>query len=219
MIETAESGEGDMKRNHVLSVILIVFVASVPFALIINGASAATVVSLSPAVVSDQSLTIESTFQLKVHVDAISNLWAWRISLAWNSSVLEMSGAPVEGSFLKASYSTIFLPATPNNTNGVLEEQACTIFGAGGVSGSGDLATLTFKVVGYGSSNVDMNSTMMEYGSSGNHVQIPCSTVGATFNLQNPSPPPPPPPPSSGSHGPTASFAPTNGTFFQREKP
>ncbi len=183
--------------------------------LAIESTFALPVVSLTPAVVPTQSLTIGSTFQLAVHVDGISNLWAWKISVAWNPAVLQMDGSPVEGPFLKSGgLATVFLPSTPNNTAGVLYEQASTRLSATGVSGSGDVATLKFKVIGYGSSNIDMNSTMKEYGSAGNHPDIPCTTVGATFSLQDSNPPPPPPPPPSGSYGPKAVFSPANGTVF-----
>lgn len=67
--------------------------------LAIESTFALPVVSLTPAVVPTQSLTIGSTFQLAVHVDGISNLWAWKISVAWNPTVLQMDGSPVEGPF------------------------------------------------------------------------------------------------------------------------
>ena len=180
------------KKGHARSVIalatvlLAVAVALVilnPFALSPPNISEKANVSLTPTIVPTDTLTVGSMFQLTVHVDNISNLWAWKVSLAWNASVLHMNGAPTEGPFLKNKYTTVFPPSVPDNNAGVLVEQDCAVFGSDSVSGSGDLATLTFKVVGRGFSSINMTTTMMQWGTADQHVQIPCTTSNATFNL------------------------------------
>ncbi len=184
--------------------------------------------SLKPSVVATQGLTIGSTFDVTVHVDNVENLWQWVFLLTWDPTVLTIQSGPTEGPFLRSAGTTFFNSAPKLNvTQGFLNETSCTLMALTGVSGSGDLATIKFKVVGYGTSQINFVdvSPVASLGGVPQTLDSPsppiaCTSVGTTFNLPNPNPTPTPSPtpsPSpSGAYGPTANFLPLDGTYYSK---
>lgn len=206
-----------LKKKILLGVIIVaLIVSSTPFGLNIINAQTTPILSLTPSEIptQSQSLSIGDTFELALHVEDITNLFAWSIGLEWDPDVLEMTGPLTEGPFLKNEYSTIWLGDNPNNTQGILIEQSCTVFGQGEVSGSGDLATMEFKIIGYGHSDIELTSDLKDYGSPGNHNPITHTPLGATFELTDSSNGSNNTPASSDPHGPEAIISPANRTTF-----
>ncbi len=216
------------KKNVLGSGILITLLIVAIFSVFMSSASAATtMLTLSPATIPTQSLAIGSTFQVTLHVEEVSRLWAWSVALSWDPAVLELGGATTEGPFLKSSGTTLFFDSVTEETPpGVIPELACTRVSSTGISGSGDLATITFNVVGYGSTSISLSSTSLldpdPAATTTGHVEIQHTATGAYFSLPNPSSPTPTPTvspsptptPSGSPHGPTATFIPTNGSTF-----
>ena len=85
------------------------------------------------------------TFALNLTVENVENLWGWTVAVTWDSTRLTLAGSPIEGDFLRQSGSTLFVAAPP--TNGSVPEITCGIFSASGVTGSGVLAKLAFKLI------------------------------------------------------------------------
>lgn len=207
------------KKFALGALIAVLIIASTPFGLNIINAQTSTVLSLSPSVVPTQSLSIGDTFNLTLHLEDVSDLGAWSTSLSWNPTVLNMTGA-TEEPFLKngGAFTTLMTPVAPDNMVGFLDEVSCAIFGDGGVDGSGDLAILTFKVVGYGHSDIVMNSSLIDYeyvqyetGKALEHFPISHTSVDASFDLSDPNGTSPSTA-TSNPHGPEAIFSPANGT-------
>lgn len=136
-------------------------------------------------------MTVGDTFDITIQIADVVDLWQWVVGLSWNRDVLAMQGSPVEGPFLKAGGTTLFLSAPANNTGGFLPEVSSTLLSATSVSGSRVLATVTFQIVGYGSSTIDFVDARLRDKSTG-HVDIPFTSTGSTFNLPSPSPTPSP---------------------------
>jgi hypothetical protein len=167
-------------------------------------ALAATTLSLSPSSITGPSSTIDigKTFTLTLQVAEVSNLWSWKVAITWDPAVLELQGSPTEGAFLKSGGSTLFIVSPPGAGN--IPEMSSTLLSATGVSGSGDLATMSFKIVGYASSGSPIaitTATLLDPSSP--HQEIPFTSAGATLTL---------PPPAATP--PQAAFLPTDGQYY-----
>jgi hypothetical protein len=181
--------------------VLFLLVSSLVFVSFSASAGVAGVY-ISPAVVSTGALNVGDTFDVSVEVSDVVGLWQWVFGLSWDPSVLALEGSPVEGAFLKQGGSTFFVATPVDNAAGSLPEVSSTLMSASSVDGSGVLATVTFKVVGYGSTNINLVEVHLQGPSSGSnsdHPQIAFTSAGSTFNLLSPtSSPTPTPSPTSG---------------------
>lgn len=137
-------------------------------------------------------LSLGSTFTITATISSdATNVWQWVITnLNWNPAVLNMSADPLMGTYLTGA--TLFTSAPYDNTIGNLPEVSNTKMTSAGDSGAGLLVTFTFKVVGFGTSDITMESAVVKSPDAG-HPTTQCTVVNTTFNL-------PPPPP----YGPTA---------------
>jgi hypothetical protein len=135
---------------------------------------------------------INSTIQVDIRIDNASNIWGWAVSnVTWNSSVLELSRIS-EGDYLCDSHDALFLRGTTNNTLGQL---------MGGVGDaiidgnsnyaeqtSGVLCTLTFKVVGYGVSDVNLSGVLLQPPPDSGLECVTLDDVYATITVNQPTP-------------------------------
>jgi len=140
--------------------IAIIFAISMSLGTIRTARAQSTVLSLQPAVISGPPPDIGNTFNVTLQIADVTNLWGWAVHLAWNTSILEMVGAPIEGPFLQPS--TLFTAAPPNNINGEIPDMACGRTSATGATGSGVLANMTFRVKSYSYSNTTISITYSE---------------------------------------------------------
>jgi hypothetical protein len=163
----------------------------------------ATTLSLQPSSITGPSPTIDigKTFTLTLQVAEVSNLWSWKVAITWDPAVLELQGTPTEGAFLKGAGSTLFVVSPPGA--GIIQEMSSTLLSATGVSGSGDLATMSFKILGYASNSPIVITTARMLDPSSPHQEIPFTSIGATFTL---------PPP--GATSPQAAFSPADGQYY-----
>jgi hypothetical protein len=191
-----------MKTQKILALTIAIFLAmSISLGYRNNANAQATTMSLNPQ--NTSGLDVGNTFNITVHVADVADLWGWRVGLTWNPAVLAVVYPPgaYEGPFLKTGGSTIFTPAPPNNATGVLPEIAGALFTTSGVSGSGDVAIVTFKVMGYGSSSINMTGSVLQDPNS-----APISHQDLNAMVTTLAPPP--------AHGPTAMFTPADGTYY-----
>jgi len=109
------------------------------------------------------SASPSSTFRIDVMVYNVTVLYAWQFRLSWNTDVLEFVSV-AEGPFLNSSgaYPSFFVSKI-NYTAGWVYA-ASTLIGVGreaSATGSGVLATVTFKAKGLGQSALDLWHTML----------------------------------------------------------
>ena len=180
-----------------------------------NASTETARVYLDPAVISTDSLAVGDTFDIDVQIDNVVNLWSWGFGLSWDPDVLEAVESPVEGSFLKQNGDTIFVFEPMDNTPGCISAISANLYSYGGVSGSGLLVTVTFKVVSMGSTTIDIfdlslteNLHGITFANGTVGAPIDATFVGATFNSDGV--------PSSSAYGPVAKFTPRNNQYFSK---
>lgn len=98
-------------------------------------------------------------FTINVTIANVSNLFSWQVRLQWSPNLLQANSKNItEGPFLKQGGFTLFAKAVFLNYIDI----ACTLVGAvPGVSGSGTLAAVTFKVLEPGSTTLDLSNTKL----------------------------------------------------------
>jgi hypothetical protein len=205
-----------MKLSPLLCVVLICFLMMSQFCCFFCNASTETArVYLDPAVISADSLTVGDAFEIDVQIADVVDLWSWGFGLSWDPDVLEAVESPVEGSFLKQNGDTIFMFEPLDNTPGCISAMSANLYSYGGVSGSGLLVTVTFKVVSLGSTTIDIfdlslteNLHGITFANGTVGAPIDASFVGATFNSDGA--------PSSSAYGPVAKFIPENNQYFSK---
>jgi hypothetical protein len=142
-----------------LVTVLVALVNIVPIV-----AQASTTVFLDPPKI--KGTLIGENVTVNINVSNVTDLYGWQAGMTFNSSVLNCTGyhegeflkrAGVETWFAKPSYLPHF-----DNTKGIAYLHLCTLLGAPqGVSGSGQLAYLTFKVVGIGISDLHLTDVRL----------------------------------------------------------
>jgi hypothetical protein len=124
---------------------------------------------------------INSTIRVAVRVNNASNVWGWAIEgLTWNSSVLNLTRIQ-EGSYLNGGYeyNTLFMGGSESlwdNVNGTISRGIACAFSGGDYTASansGVICTLTFVVVGYGTSEINLFGAYLRASSNdGNGIAI-----------------------------------------------
>ncbi len=130
--------------------------------------------------------SVGSSFNVTLNVNDVSDLWGWGTGLTWNPSVLALTNI-TEGQFLPPAGSTLFLNSlgdTVEVSNGTLRDMGDVLWSSSGVSGSGNLATLTFKVLSNAPVNITLTGSELESPYTGSGIeQIPC-TVNNNLQIQ-----------------------------------
>jgi hypothetical protein len=218
-LNKAENGLKNMNHKRILAPALTAILLTSVFFMYSGHAAQATALSLTPATISGSTLQIGGNFTIKVHVDGVSNLWGWTVSLSWNPQVLQLLGSPMEGPFLKVVAATTFIPAPANNALGTLPSVSCVLLTPVSASGNGDLANMTFKIINHGLSTINVTNCELDAppDNNGNTPTIPVTATGATLSFQDPSDnsSPSPTPNSTSSHGPKAIFSPLDRDSFR----
>lgn len=132
-------------------------------------------------------------FEINISISQVTDLAAWDFKLYYPSARLNATNLS-EGSFLKQAGSTSLLIAqftdNYNATHGRIWA-ACTLIGQGsGASGSGTLATITFKAIGGGQATLHLDETeLLDSQMPPNHivhtttdgiVQVPAVDIAVT---------------------------------------
>jgi hypothetical protein len=116
-----------------------------------------------PVIYVDPQTTVigpEQNFTIDVRISGVSDVYAWQFKLSWNNTLLD-SPSLEEGTFLKNTSSTFFIPQT-NATGGYVLAD-CTLLGPiSGVNGSGVLARIQFHVSSNGSCSLHLYDATLE---------------------------------------------------------
>jgi len=172
-----------MWKKIVIVVLLSIFLSSV-FAL--HQAMGQTTAIINVQTFQNQN----GTYSANITLSNVFDLYAWQISLYYQSSVLNGTQA-VEGPFLKSGspQGTFFILSNftdnYNATYGYVLMSCARLGATGGTSGGGTLATVTFKAKGTGSSVVHIDTTgpFLTTLDDPNGNSIPYFAVDGTLNV------------------------------------
>jgi len=105
-----------------------------------------------------------STFTVYINISSVTDLYCLQINLTWNHAVLNVTRIGA-GEFLlritspskTASYQLGFVINQTDNVKGYSGISDSDLGAVSGISGSGRLVSVQFKVVGYGTSNMTIS--------------------------------------------------------------
>jgi len=130
-------------------------------------------ISIDPPTYEVAESEIGETFTINITLNDVNNLWSWKVRVDWNPEILNLTEI-AEGPFLNNTDDTLFLWA--NNwtaiEEGYIPEISCTLQSSVSVNGSGVLATITFKSLSPGTSNITLTETVLKEPETG-HPEIP----------------------------------------------
>jgi len=141
-------------------------------------------VSLNPSVISGQSLRIGGNFTVSANIQGVTNLWGWSLGLSWDPSILQMMNYS-EGSFLSSAGQTSLTASPIDNNDGTIQNINDVLLSQNSASGSGDLVSFIFQIVGDGSTEINLaNVQLLEPKSSASdsNPQIAATVANAVFN-------------------------------------
>ena len=119
-----------------------------------------TMVRVDPA---NYKATIGDTFKVNITVLGVENLTCWEFKLYFKNTVLNCTSA-AEGPFLKSGGSTFFTYSINNKYNSThgFVLAGCSLLGSNvSVSGSGTMATITFKAANLGVTTLHLAGTLL----------------------------------------------------------
>jgi len=165
-------GRRKLKFKSIAEVILTVFLISVlniPLnAVPLVAGQTSTTVFLDPPTIKGK--VIGETVTVNINVSNVDDLYGWQAGMTFNPDVLNCTGY-YEGEFLKRNLIgeeawTWWIDRTPpwDNTEGIVYFHGCARViwpDPFGVSGSGQLAYLTFKVIGTGISDLHLTDVKL----------------------------------------------------------
>jgi parallel beta-helix repeat protein len=119
-------------------------------------------VSVYPESIVGPAPKIGETFTVNITIANVTDLYTWQAGMTFNPNVLEALSI-AEGEFLKrAGVPTLWTPGTINNPLGTISYSACSVTGATpGVTGSGQLMSVTFRVKGSGNSTLHITDVLL----------------------------------------------------------
>jgi len=130
--------------------------------------------SVSPYHILDESLQVDSPFNVTVNVSNVTDLFSWQVTLFWNSSLLTVNRI-FAGEFLNRTDSLNKTSSAPSYYGGmgyVIQSPEIVVGNVSlvesiledavpgsvlGVTGSGVLVTVEFLVTGYGCTGLDVS--------------------------------------------------------------
>lgn len=136
-------------------------------------------------------LPIGSTFGVTLHVTDVPDppgSVQWMARIRWDPAILNITKKPKEGPWLSqgGALATTFLVKPYNSSH--VPEMTCRLMEAGKTSGSGDAATLEFKIMGMGSCWIEIYESKILDPTG---TDIPHTDVNGWFNKPIPGPTPP----------------------------
>lgn len=143
-----------MKARHLASHLALG--CGLAFSVALIPAVGAPVLMIVPGVPSAE---VGASFSVDVRMEDVQDLYAFNFSLSYNSAVLSLFAID-EGPFLSTAGSTFFIPGTIDNVAGLASFTGDSLLGMiPGATGSGVLATFTFRGIGTGTSALSLSET------------------------------------------------------------
>jgi len=152
----------NMKVNRLFHLSLVTLLI---FGVVASGVSMAasdetTIVYVNPPYNSVPAVPVNQTFTVNISVAAVTDLNAWQFKLYIKKSVLYTDSSLIkEGPFL--SQDGAYLTEITENYDGMYWNVGCHIVGADSTNGSGILASVTFKALKEGESNIALIETKL----------------------------------------------------------
>jgi len=140
------------------------------------------VVSVSPAA---SSVAVGQEVQVNVNVTDVTNLFGAEFHITFPANLLEVVDANVSTAGVQVSLGTFLSPDfvaqnVADNTAGTIDVGISQMAPHGAVSGSGTLATITFKGKANGTANVNFTSVLL---ADAGGMQITASAANGTVNV------------------------------------
>jgi len=128
---------------------------------------------------ADSSKQSGSTFQIDVNITGVTDLFAWQLNVSWDQSLLNLVKA-YGGDFLNSVSPPAYTSSSPtpnglgfvinvtDNVEGYTAMGESILGGVPGITGDGQLVSLEFLVVGYGSTDIvietsgDLPTTLLD---------------------------------------------------------
>jgi hypothetical protein len=129
-----------------LTILSITFVSPISNNAVTVSAQTTPVMAISPADISVKN--VGDTFTVNITVSYVSNMCHWGGNVTWDNTIVSLVGEPVEGDFLLQAGDSMFL-SSAGRIGGLwtfIDELTQWPTGIS-ASGSGVLATLTFRVL------------------------------------------------------------------------
>lgn len=157
-------------KNHIVAVLFLMTIWC--------AAASGGTVSIQPATVP---VNPGQTFSVNVTISNVTDLFAYQFDIGFNPTVLAANSI-VEGPLLGTGGATLFIPGTIDNAGGTITSTADSLFGAiKGVSGSGVLATVSFRALAGGTSAINpFNAIFLDSTLSGIVVTSQSGTVNVS---------------------------------------
>lgn len=146
-----------MKRLIAIIIVSVMLISLMSFSgkTIAQGQAVDPTVTFSPTCYNASQ--VNEVFTVNITISNVQNLWAWHADVAWDPTTLSMPEDPAEGDFMTQHGTGTLFMAYVNNSLGVIKggisDTIITSKVVSGqtikdtASGSGLLATLTFKVL------------------------------------------------------------------------
>lgn len=170
----------------VLLILVTVLVTPIDIVRIVADPQVSTTVFVDPPTIKDK--VIGETVTVDIKVSNVTHLYGWQVGLTFNPEVLNCTGY-YEGEFLKRgldpedpNVGTFWINRTPpwDNTKGIVYFHGCTRLGQiTGASGSGQLAYITFEVIGTGISDLHLTDVILGGYDGEDLFEIPFEVVDA----------------------------------------
>jgi flagellar basal body-associated protein FliL len=186
------------KRNSLIIISICALILNLPMAAVCNVSPKPNETGNDPAALTfSPSETIGpppatgETFTVNAAVQNVINFFTYDITVSWNSSVLNYSGRVTYlTSFFKSTYGQGIELYSNGNITGIASSYTD---GSPGVTGSGALFQITFKVIGSSpcSTWINFSDTLTEIINSTGY-EIPYSVVNGYFALTSTKAPPHP---------------------------
>ncbi|MCW3983830.1 MAG: cohesin domain-containing protein [Candidatus Bathyarchaeota archaeon] len=160
---------------------------------------------------------VGSNLQVNIAVSSVVDLWQWSLNMSWDPAVLNLTQIK-EGPFLKGadnSLVTLFVPPEIKSVQSGFfpADMVCTPFSLTSVSGSGVLATLTFKILAAQNTEIKFVRTELNKLNETQTGTTPISHVSSNLQITalqaTPSPSPSPTPSNTTTPTPTIDPTPT----------
>jgi hypothetical protein len=178
------------RTSKILLAIVFITLVVCPLVFIVRGdADGASVVSVTPSVSNESPLILGDTLTVSIHVSGVTKLWGWSLGLSWDPSILQMIDSVAEGSFLSTAGQTLFMSSPVNNQEGIVENINNALMSKNSSSGSGDLFYASFKIIGYGSTEIKLLHVQLYQPAKddGSKPVISATVHSYTFSSDEPS--------------------------------
>lgn len=167
-------GEKVMKRYFVATIMSLLLISVNASGSIIDAALDSQVIAEVPDIVNKGD-----TFQVLVSAEGMEDLAGFQIDLQYTASLVKCMDGMVKGVFLGSS--VYWIDPVIDNAVGTATGVLCVRTRSGGVDGTGQLFSLTFKAIASGTASFVLKNVLML---NSNVEEIPVSIIGGYAEIR-----------------------------------